>query len=416
MSTEITLPIEGMTCASCVGRVEKALGKVEGIDAVTVNLATETAKVSISAPATLPTLIETVHNAGYEVPVSNVQLEIQGMTCASCSGRVERALNKVPGVINASVNLATETAKVNFVANVVNADRLIQAVEEAGYHARLPTIVAAETKPAFNSIFSGFVPVFLSLLLTVPLMLPMILQLGGLHWMLPAWVQFALATPVQFIFGFRFYRAGWHALRARTGNMDLLVSIGTSAAYGLSLYLWLQHTSAMQHLYFEASAAVISLVLLGKWLETRAKRQTTDAIRALQALRPDVARVMREGVAVELPINQIQVGDIIQIHAGERIPLDGIVLEGESSADESLISGESLPVNKHPGDNVTGGAINGEGLLRVKASAIGTETVLAHIIRLVEDAQAVKAPIQRLVDQVAAVFVPIVLVLALLNQ
>ena len=238
----------------------------------------------------------------------------------------------------------------------------------------------------------------------------------GQHWMLDGWLQLALATPVQFWLGARFYRAGWHAVRAGAGNMDLLVALGTSAAYGLSLVqLWREGSEAMPHLYFEASALVITLVMLGKWLETRAKRQTTAAIRALNALRPDTARVRREGVEVELPIAQVRVGDLVVVRPGERLPVDGVVAEGTSHVDESLITGESLPVVKGAGSAVTGGAVNQEGLLLVRTSAVGAESTLARIVRLVETAQAKKAPIQRMVDQVSAVFVPVVLVIALIT-
>ncbi len=236
----------------------------------------------------------------------------------------------------------------------------------------------------------------------------------GVHWMLPGWLQLVLATPVQFWLGARFYRAGWKALIAGSGNMDLLVAVGTSAAYGLSLYMLLTHAGAT-HLYFEASAVVISLVLLGKWLEARAKRQTTEAIRALQALRPSTARVRVDGVDRDMPIDAIRVGDMVVIRPGERVPVDGEVIEGESQVDESLLTGESLPVDKQPGDTVTGGAINAQGALIARTTAVGTETTLARIIRLVEDAQAAKAPIQRLVDKVSAVFVPVVMGIALVT-
>jgi Cu+-exporting ATPase len=244
----------------------------------------------------------------------------------------------------------------------------------------------------------------------------LLLQLFGMTWMPSGWIQLALATPVQFVLGWRFYRAGWRALRAGTGNMDLLVAIGTSAAYGLSLYLLLQHAGAgMPHLYFEASAAVITLVLLGKWLEGRAKRQTTEAIRALNALRPATARVLRDGVEHELPVEQVRVGDRVRVRPGERLPVDGEVVEGRSHVDESLITGESLPVAKARGDKVTGGSINAEGALAIDTLAVGAETTLARIIRMVESAQAGKAPIQRIVDRVSAVFVPVVLGIALLT-
>jgi Cu+-exporting ATPase len=238
--------------------------------------------------------------------------------------------------------------------------------------------------------------------------------LFGQHWMLPGWAQLLLATPVQFWLGARFYRAGWRALKARTGNMDLLVALGTSAAYGLSVYQLIRHAGHEgMHLYFEASAAVITLVLLGKWLETRAKRQTTDAIRALNALRPDRARVRREGHDIDVALTEVKVGDLVVVRPGERVPVDGEVREGQSQVDESLITGESLPVAKQPGSRVTGGSVNAEGLLLVETRAIGAETTLSRIIRMVENAQAAKAPIQKLVDKVSAVFVPVVIVIAI---
>ena len=256
-------------------------------------------------------------------------------------------------------------------------------------------------------------PVVAALALALPLALPMVGLLWGAHWMLPGWLQWLLATPVQFVLGARFYKAGWKALRAGSGNMDLLVALGTSAAYGLSVYLLL--TGGM-HLYFEASAVVIALVLLGKWLEARSKRQTTAAIRALQALRPESARVRREdGSEQELPLAQVRSGDLVVVRPGERIAVDGEIVEGASQVDESLITGESLPVAKQPGDRVTGGAVNAEGRLLVRATTVGAESTLARIVRLVESAQAAKAPIQRLVDRVSAVFVPVVLALALLT-
>jgi Cu+-exporting ATPase len=239
--------------------------------------------------------------------------------------------------------------------------------------------------------------------------------LFGASWMLPGWLQLALATPVQFWLGARFYRAGWKALRAFSGNMDLLVALGTSAAYGLSLYLLIAHGDGMGHLYFESSAMVITLVLLGKWLEGRAKRQATDAIRALESLRTTEAIVRRDGADVRVPVEQLRVGDVLVVRPGERVPADGQVIEGSSHLDESLLTGESLPVAKRAGDKVTGGAVNGEGVLLVRASAVGADSMLSHIIKLVEDAQAVKAPIQRLVDKVSAVFVPVVLLVSLVT-
>ncbi|MDO9635393.1 MAG: heavy metal translocating P-type ATPase, partial [Thiobacillus sp.] len=322
----------------------------------------------------------------------------------------EKALAKVPGVFEASVNLATEQATVKLTPST-SAAALIAAVERAGYGAQLPA-PSGEAAAAPARVLPDWWPVALAIALSLPLAAPMLGSLFGAHWMLPGWLQWLLATPVQFWLGARFYRAGWKALRAGSGNMDLLVAVGTSAAYGLSVYLLLSHGDPM-HLYFEASAVIISLVLLGKWLEARAKRQTTEAIRALQALRPATARVRHDGVDRDLPIEAIRVGDVVVIRPGERVPVDGEIIDGTSQIDESMLTGESLPVDKTLGDTVTGGAINAHGLLLARTTAIGTETTLARIIRLVENAQAAKAPIQRLVDKVSAVFVPVVMVIAL---
>lgn len=405
-----TLPVSGMTCASCAGRVERALLKVPGVAAANVNLANEQVRIE-GDDLGVATLIEAVEKAGYGVPVQSIELNIEGMTCASCVGRVERALLKVPGVRSAAVNLASERAHVEVIGTPDPAV-LIQAVEAAGYQAS----AGEQQQPAQDAerrLQRERWAVIAALLLAAPLVLPMFAELFGGHWMLPAWIQFLLATPVQFILGARFYVAGWKAVRAGAGNMDLLVAIGTSAGYGLSLYQWwATPTGQMPHLYFEASAVVIALVLLGKYLESRAKRQTSAAIRALEALRPDRATRVIDGREEDVDIAALRLDDLVLVKPGERFPVDGEVVEGESQADEALISGESLPVNKAPGDRITGGAINGEGRLLVRTTALGGETVLARIIRLVEDAQAAKAPIQKLVDKVSQVFVPAVLVIA----
>ena len=418
----LRLPIEGMTCASCAGRVDRALRAVPGVEAVVVNPITHVADVR---PATVDAraIAEAVQAAGYAVTRGEITLRIDGMTCASCVGRVERALRAVPGVIDASVNLATERARVIVPAGDDESvsSRLIAAVADAGYAASLPDD-AAETS---SSSDAGHAPrlnrerlhLIIAIVLTLPLVVPMLALPFDKHWMLPGWLQLLLATPVQFWLGARFYRAAWGALKARSGNMDLLVALGTSAAYGLSAFHLLQeppHHGELP-LYFEASAVVIALVLLGKWLEARAKRQTTEAIRALQALRPTHARVRRDGREIEVRASEVVVGDVVVVRPGERIPVDGTVREGDTHADESLITGESLPVAKGVGDRVTGGAVNGEGLIAVTTTAVGAESALARIVRLVEDAQAAKAPIQKLVDRVSAVFVPVVVVLALLT-
>ena len=350
-------------------------------------------------------------------PSTTTHLGIGGMTCSACVSRVERALQKVPGVAQASINLASESARVTWTAAApgdleTREAQLRRAVRDAGYEP-----LAREQQEALQANpWQGFAPVAWSLLLSAPLVLPMLGSVWGQHWMLPALWQFLLATPVQFILGARFYKAAWHALRQGSGTMDLLVSLGTTAGWALSVWLWL-HTpaDAMPMLYFEGSAVVISLVLLGKWLEGRAKRQTTQAIRGLQALRPLTARILTAQGEEDIPVADLLVGDRVVVLAGARIPADGPVLEGRSQVDEAMLTGEPLPVLKEVGDTVRGGTLNGEGRLVFQVHATGAASVLSQIIRLVEDAQAAKAPIQRLVDQVSAVFVPVVLVLSLLT-
>ncbi|WP_080407194.1 heavy metal translocating P-type ATPase [Burkholderia ubonensis] len=445
----IELEIEGMTCASCVARVEKALANVPGVTRASVNLATERATVDAAAGVTTTQLVDAVRQAGYQAtPVAEpepaiapdaalgaIELDIGGMTCASCAGRVEKALANVPGVARASVNLATERATVHGAAPLDPA-ALIAAVTAAGYRAsrvaappagasglpaaagapasQKPGATDADTRKRREAIRERNL-VIAAALLSAPLIAPMFAAPFGVDAMLNGWLQLVLASLVQFGFGARFYRAAWHAIKARAGNMDLLVALGTSAAYGLSLWMLLRDPMHPGHLYFEASAVIITLVRFGKWLEARAKRQTTEAIRALNALRPDRARIVEHGVERDVPLAQVRVGTAVSIRPGERVPVDGRVVSGRSHIDESLITGESLPVAKDDGDPVTAGSINGEGALVVETTAIGAETTLARIIRLVESAQAEKAPIQRLVDRVSAVFVPAILGIAALT-
>jgi P-type Cu+ transporter len=415
--TGFSFKIDGMTCASCVARVEKALRAVPGVQQASVNLATEKATVQATSGLGFNALAAAVEKAGYDVPVTTLTLSILGMTCASCVARVEKALKKVPGVMDASVNLATEKAQVK-IAGDAGVDALLAAVRNAGYEAEAVDDITS-TKAVAGALPTWW-PVAMSAALTLPLAIPMLGSLVRQQWMLPGWLQLLVATPVQFWLGGRFYKAGWKALRAGTGNMDLLVAIGTSAAYGLSLYLLLEHDAqhgghGMAHLYFESSAVVITLVLLGKWLEARAKYQTVAAIRALESLRPEVAIVRRDGVDREVALSEVRMGDIVIVRPGDRVPVDGAVIEGDSHLDESLLTGESLPVAKHAGDKVTGGAVNADGMLVIRTTAVGNETTLSRIIKLVEDAQAAKAPIQRVVDRVSAVFVPVVLVISLLT-
>ena len=411
---ELDIGIEGMTCASCVGRVEKAIRKVPGVADVSVNLATEKARVVFAGGQTNPQgVVAAIEAVGFHPVGTEFDLQVGGMTCASCVGRVEKALKRVPGVAEASVNLATERAHVT--GHGIGLADLIAAVERAGFEA---APVTEQTTAAPEESRSGreLRHVIIAAVLSAPLVAGMLGELLGFDVMLPGWVQFALATPVQFWLGWRFYNAAYKAVRAGAGNMDLLVALGTTAAWGLSVYTLLTaHAGHAPHLYFEASAVLITFVLLGKWLEARAKGQTAAAIRALMDLRPDTARVRRDGAETEVPVDRVRVGDVVVIRPGERVPVDGRIVEGAGSVDESMLTGEPLPVEKAVGSMVTGGSINVDGLLAVETMAVGSETMLAKIVRLVEGAQASKAPIQRAVDKVSAVFVPVVLGFALVT-
>ena len=414
MNTTIQLTINGMSCASCVGRVEKALHKVNGVTEVTVNLATETA--IIQGSASYHDLVTAVTEAGYQVPLTLKQFGIGKMSCASCVTRVEQALAKVAGVVSASVNLATEQAQVNILSFVTD-EQLEQAVTQAGY-----LFIPLNTDSKLNQTnksepfySKAWWPVLGAGLLTLPLVFPMLGMLFGQEWMLPSFWQWLLATPVQFYFGARFYRAGWGALKARMGNMDLLVSIGTSAAYGLSLYLWWTFNSdqGMPHLYFESSSAVITLVLLGKYLEHKAKRRTTEALRSLENLKPVEATVLRLSKWQKVSVSSVLSGETVKVIPGERVPVDGEILQGKSHLDEALISGESVPVSKKEGDIVTGGSLNLDGILEIRTTNVGTESTLSKIIQLVEQAQGAKAPVQAIVDKVSSIFIPVVLLVAI---
>jgi len=409
----LVVPVQGMTCASCVAHVEKALARVAGVERVAVNLATESAAVEGRA-LDPQALTRAVDAAGYSVPTQSLRLEIEGMSCATCVARLETALRAVPGVIRADVNLASESANVELISGAATARDLMAAVTAAGYSAAMPSQSAAAPIDRTAGLRRD---ALLALALALPLLIGTHVSLLGFDWSMPAWMQWLLATPVQFWCARRFYIAAAKALRAGTGNMDLLVALGTLAAYGLSLYLWLEGGTAhgathAPHLYFEAAAVVIALVLLGKWLEARAKHQTSEAIRLLAALRPTTAQVVRGDHVVEVPVEDLRLGDIVVIRGGDRVPADGLIRAGSTSIDESMLTGESLPVDKSIGDRVSAGSINGPGRLEVETRAVGAETLLARIIRLVEDAQSAKPPIQRLVDRVASVFVPIVLLIA----
>ncbi|SDS66889.1 Cu+-exporting ATPase [Halopseudomonas xinjiangensis] len=416
MST-VTLNIGGMTCASCVRRVEKALQASPGVRSAEVNLASETARVELERPADLGPAAEALSEAGYPIDVHERQVELQGMTCASCVRRAEKALLSVEGVIRAEVNLASEQARLTMLPST-DSHAVLEALDRAGYPGRwADEKPSAGEDPARHRLRLERRHLIGAAILSAPLALGMIPELVGVHgWMVPPLAQLLLASIVQFYFGARFYRGAWHALRNRTGNMDLLVAIGTSAGWTLSTWnLMNTAPGQMPALYYEASAVIITFVLLGKYLENRAKGQTLEAIRALTALRPDTARLRGPEGDRLVPLEEIRTNDVLVVQPGERIPVDAEVVDGGGHVDESMLTGESLPVSRQPGDRVSAGSMNQDGVLIIRTHAVGQDTMLSRIVRMVESAQASKAPIQRLVDQVSAIFVPVVLGIALLT-
>jgi P-type Cu+ transporter len=415
----INLPIQGMTCAACSTRLEKVLNKLPGILDARVSLATESASLDLDTGDTgVNEVVAAIAKAGFSVPTELIDLEISGMTCAACSSRLEKVLSKLPGVELAAVNLATERAAVTVHSGAIGLDDLIAAVARAGFVAT-PGVTSAQQRAlaeakAKRQNRREQNRLIISALLTFPLAIPMLLMPFGVDLALSPWLQFILATPVQFWSGRQFYVGAFKSLRGGAGNMDVLVAMGTSAAWGLSAWVLLTG-GAGGHLYFEASAMVITLVLFGKWMEGRAKRSASSAIRALMDLRPEFARVELEGKPVEVPVESVLRDAIVIVRPGERLPVDGVILEGASQLDESMLTGESMPVSKGAGDAVTGASVNGAGMLRISATNVGSESTLSRIIRMVESAQASKAPVQKLVDRISAVFVPVVVVIALLT-
>ena len=421
--TSMLIPITGMTCGACAARIEKALNRKDGITSANVNFATEKADIHWD-PNQLDsqTVAGIITNAGFGLGEDKFSFSIEGMTCSACAARIEKVLQKLPGIIEASVNFALEKATVTSVAGSITQESLTQHIDKAGFKALLQSDATAtgedaQRKHAKQKLAKELRALKISMALTIPLVLQMVLQVFGsedAHF--GPELEVVLATPVQFIIGARFYKAAWNALRGSSANMDVLVVLGTTSAYLYSWYLIATlGTEAQGELYFEASAVIITLVLLGKYLESRAKRSTTEAIRQLMDLRPEVATVLREGKEVTLAINEVLTGDLVIVRPGSNIPVDGVVSEGSSDVDESLITGESMPVVKNPGDKMTGGAVNGTGRLIIEATAVGQDSTLARIIQLVENAQAGKAPVQRLVDKISAIFVPIVIVIAALT-
>ncbi|WP_339097341.1 heavy metal translocating P-type ATPase [Deinococcus sp. VB142] len=435
MSTTIELGVQGMTCASCVGRVERGLSKVPGVEAASVNLATERATVTYDPTVTTPqVLMDKVKEVGYEPLVSHLELGVQGMTCASCVGRVERALKKVDGVLDASVNLATERASVSFLPGV-STGQLKAAIREAGYEVleeqaglsreeQEREVRAQEVNHLRRQVqFSALFAIPLMIIAMAPMLIPAVEDwlmttfghsvMGTLNW-----VMLALAIPIQFGPGRRFYRLGWKSLKSKSPDMNALVMIGTTAAFLYSLVATVApgiFPEGTAHVYYEASGVVITLILLGKYFEAIAKGRSSEAMKKLLSLQAKTARVVRNGQELELPTDEVLVGDVISVRPGEKIPVDGEVISGNSFVDESMITGEPIPVNKQSGAGVVGGTINQNGALTFKATKIGADTALAQIIKLVETAQGSKPPIQGLADKVVAVFVPIVLVIAALT-
>ena len=421
----VTLPVTGMTCANCALNIQRNLKKVKGVKEANVNFATEQATVSFDLEKVqIKDLAEKIYDAGYGVVTATVEIPVTGMTCANCAMTIERTLNKkVPGVVKASVNFATERAHVEYIPTISTIDDMISAIERAGYGAIRPdeTIEGEDAELAARKaeIKNQTRKFLVGALFTAPLFFLSMGRDFGLIglWAHATWVNWlflALATPVQFYTGWDYYTGGWKSLKNGSANMDVLVAMGSSVAYFYSLAVLL-YSPIGEHVYFETSAVIITLIKLGKMLEARTKGRTGGAIRKLMGLRPKTATILEDGKEKEIPLSQVKVGDVVIVHPGESIPVDGVVLEGESTVDESMLTGEPIPVDKHPGAKLAGGTINGEGRLKFEANRVGKDTVLAQIIRLVQEAQGSKAPIQALADRVAAVFVPGVIGIAFLT-
>jgi P-type Cu+ transporter len=421
---QVTLPVTGMTCANCSLTIERNLKRLDGVQEAVVNLATEKASV-VYDPAAVNQgqFLALIRDIGYDVPTVRADLPITGMTCANCALTIERTLKRLDGVVSANVNLATERASVEYLPGVVSLAAIQQAIRDVGYDVVVPAEGEAaedvERAAREAEIRDQTRKFWIGVAFSVPLLLLSMARDFGLlgMWAHTPWFNLlllALATPVQFYVGSDYYIGGFKSLRAGSANMDVLVAMGSSAAYFYSLAVVL-FPSIGGHVYFETSALIITLIKLGKMLEARAKGRTSEALKKLMGLRPKTARVVRDGAEVDIPIESVGLGDLVIVRPGERLPVDGVVIEGRSSVDESMLTGESLPVDKKPGDEVIGGTINNQGMLKFEATRIGAQTVLAQIIRLVEEAQGSKAPIQRLADRVSAVFVPAVIAAAFLT-
>lgn len=413
----ITLSITGMTCAACSNRVEKSLSKVDGVKSATVNPANEKATIVFDeAETSVDELINRVEKTGYGVTEERIELSLSGMTCAACATRIEKVLSKTEGVIQANVNLASEKATVKYINGQTDVDTLIARVRKTGYDAKPAAKENAEAEKAakeqqYNKQRNAFI---IGAFISIPFLVAMIGEFTGNHaLMMPGWLQFLLATIVQFTIGWRFIRGAYNSLRGGSANMDVLVALGTSAAYLYSTALLL--FGAEGGFYFEASVIIITLIILGKVLEARAKGQTSEALKKLMGLQAKTAHVIRNGETVDVPVEDVESGDLLLIKAGEKIPVDGEIVEGQTSVDESMLTGESLPVEKEQGDMLIGATINKHGSVKMKATKVGKDTALSQIIRMVEEAQGSKAPIQNLADKISGIFVPIVIGIAILT-
>ncbi|MEK4560891.1 heavy metal translocating P-type ATPase [Staphylococcus sp. FSL K6-3157] len=416
-----TLGITGMTCAACANRIEKNLNKINDVDA-TVNVTTEKATVAYNPESTtIDDLTHSIEKTGYGVLTDKAELDVIGMTCAACSNRIEKVLNRDAGVEHANVNLTTENATIAYNPEMTSIDDLIKKIQKIGYDAKPKQAASEKSSQKEQELKHKRTKLIISAILAAPLLLTMFVHLFGMqipHIFMNPWFQFALATPVQFIIGWQFYVGAYKNLRNGSANMDVLVALGTSAAYFYSLYemiKWLNLTNYTPHLYFETSAVLITLILFGKYLETRAKTQTTNALSELLNLQAKEARVLRNQEELMIPLNEVVQGDHLIIKPGEKIPVDGKVIKGTTSIDESMLTGESIPIEKVQNDNVIGSTMNKNGSITVEATKVGKDTALASIIKVVEEAQGSKAPIQRLADIISGYFVPIVVGIALLT-
>jgi P-type Cu+ transporter len=423
---DVQLPITGMTCAACATRIEKGLNRVTGVQEANVNLALEKATIKYdSAETNVNDFIKKINDLGYGVPSEKMDFDIVGMTCAACATRIEKGLNRLDGVNNAFVNLALEAASVEFNPSQVTSQEIVKKVEKLGYEAKIKQNQMEDTADFRKAEMEKQKGKFIfSLILALPLLWAMVSHFEFTSFiylpemLMNPWVQLALATPIQFIVGKQFYVGAYKALRNGSANMDVLVALGTSAAYFYSLYLTIASIGSEQHmvdLYFETSAVLITLIILGKLFESRAKGRSSEAIKKLMGLQAKTATVVRDGIELKVPLAEVAVGDIILVKPGEKIPVDGEIIDGRSALDESMITGESIPVDKTVGDAVIGATINNNGFLKMKAVKVGKDTALAQIIKVVEEAQGSKAPIQRLADQISGIFVPIVVGIALVT-